>query len=94
MGRSLIKERVPVVELLAGLAEEASELAQAALKLRRVFVSNNPTPVSEDQAIENLWEEIADVNLYISMMDINLGAVSEYMQAKQRRWEDRLEGKQ
>lgn len=90
MGRGFIKERVPVVELLAGLAEEASELAQAALKLRRVFVSNNPTPVSEDQAIENLWEEIADVNLYVSMLDINLGAVSEYMQAKQRRWEERL----
>ena len=90
MGRGFIKERVPVVELLAGLAEESSELAQAALKLRRVFVSNNPTPVSEDQAIENLWEEIADVNLYVSLLDINLGAVSEYMQAKQRRWEERL----
>lgn len=33
-------------ELLAGLAEEATELAQAALKMRRTLDKSNPTPMS------------------------------------------------
>ena len=87
---NIIREKVPVVELLSGLAEECCELAQAALKLRRVFDGSNPTPQSEEKAIENLWEEIADVNLYLAHMDFPLGTVSEIMQAKQKRWEERL----
>ena len=67
----IIREAVPVVELLAGLAEESAELIQAALKLRRVFDRTNPTPVTEDQAMESLYEEIADVMLYLSMIDLN-----------------------
>lgn len=35
-------------ELLAQLAEECSEAAQAALKLRRAGSGENPTPVSEE----------------------------------------------
>ena len=37
-------------ELLAQLAEECSEAAQAALKLRRAGSGENPTPVSEEDA--------------------------------------------
>ena len=91
---NIIKKKVPVVELLAGLAEEASELAQAALKLRRVFDGTNPTPLSEEDAIQHMYEEIADVNLYLFMIDINLNAVSEIIQKKQKRWEDRLRSKE
>lgn len=88
---SVIKARVPVVELLAGLAEEASELAHAALKLRRVFDGRNPTPVGEDQAMENLYEEIADVQLYVSMLDLNRYDISSLMESKRKRWEKRLQ---
>lgn len=50
--------------ILEQLAEEAAELAQAALKLRRTLDdSRNPTPISRGQATENLIEEIADVEL-------------------------------
>lgn len=42
------------------LAEEASELAQAALKLARIK-NGAPTPVTEDEAVEHLSEELADV---------------------------------
>ena len=35
--RDYIRTRLGALELLAGLAEEASELAQAALKLRRAY---------------------------------------------------------
>lgn len=87
---NIIREKVPVVELLAGLAEECCELAQEALKLRRVFDGSNPTPQSEEKAIENLWEEIADVELYLAHLDFPLITISEIMQAKQKRWEEML----
>ena len=38
-----IFEELGVCELLCGLAEEASELSQAALKLRRAIDNKNPT---------------------------------------------------
>lgn len=88
---NIIKKEIPVTELLVGLAEEASELAQAALKLRRVFDKTNPTPAKEEEAIEHLWEEIADVKLYVSMLDVNPREISRIMSEKQKRWESRLE---
>ena len=88
---NIIKERLPLIELLCGLAEEASELSQAALKLRRVFDGTNPTPVTEEQAIERLYEEIADTFLYIRQIDINFQNVENIIAEKKRRWEKRLE---
>lgn len=91
---NIITQKVPVTELLAGLAEEASELAQAALKLRRVYDGTNPTPVKEEDAQERLYEEMADVKLYCSMLKVNVKYISEVMVSKQKRWENRLmEGK-
>lgn len=54
-----IRKKVPRSELMAQLAEETAELAQAALKLRRVMDTVNPTPVSEKEALNGLYEEIA-----------------------------------
>ena len=87
---NIITQKVPVTELLAGLAEEASELAQAALKLRRVYDGTNPTPVKEEDAQERLYEEMADVKLYCSMLKVNVKYISEMMISKQKRWEQRL----
>ena len=42
------------------IAEEAAELAKAALKLRRAITQTNPTPVTVDEAVENIIEEYAD----------------------------------
>ena len=47
--------------VLRQLAEECNELAQAALKLIRVW--RHETPMREDEARERLVEEIADVHL-------------------------------
>ena len=90
VGMNIIKRKVPVTELLAGLAEECTELAQAALKLRRVFDGTNPTPVKEEDAIDRLYEEMADVKLYCSMLNVNSKYISDVMQKKQKRWEGRL----
>lgn len=54
--------------LLEGLAEEAAELAKAALKLSRKLRGENPTPMTEKECILNLTEEIADIELYIGQL--------------------------
>lgn len=47
-------------DILCQIAEEAAELAKAALKLRRAITQTNPTPVTVDEAVENIIEEYAD----------------------------------
>ena len=49
---------LPKAEILAQLAEETSELAQAALKLRRAIDKENPTPKSQAEATDDLIEEM------------------------------------
>ncbi len=93
-----IRGKIGETELLAGLAEEAAELAQAALKLRRVIDGSNPTPVTPEQAREALTEEVADVLLYLAILDqvadvaYYLEAPTKYTAEKLRRWLDRLKG--
>ena len=78
---------------LIQLAEEASELAQACLKLVRVMDGDSPAP---EQAVrDNLIEEMADVSVCMTaLQDIApLAQVGEIMNQKAQRWEDRLNGK-
>lgn len=55
-------------EILCQLAEEASELSQAALKLRRAIDGKNPTPKSQETCWNGLIEEIADCELCLFML--------------------------
>lgn len=86
---------LPTEELLAQLAEEAAELAQAALKLRRVEDGTNPARVSREEAIKNLLEEIADVKLQIHLLGFDCEKAEEvirgYMVRKTDRWADSLD---
>ena len=78
-------------ELLAGLAEEASELAQAALKLRRVITGTNPTPVSYREAVAKFNEETADVALYLEQIHFrDEEMVRQARNRKLARWITRL----
>lgn len=63
-----ILDRLTLEELLCQLAEECGELAQAALKLRRALDGKNPTPRTEQECIENLAEEHADVELVFALI--------------------------
>ena len=86
---------LPLPELLAGLAEEAAELSQAALKLRRVYDGQNPTPplsIAEGQC--NLEEEIADVLLYLDQIPYTKFVVDRIKETKLERWKKRLEMKE
>jgi NTP pyrophosphatase (non-canonical NTP hydrolase) len=87
---SVITEKIPVCELLAGLAEESCELGQAALKLRRALDGLNPTDKPAIDADEDLQEEIADVLLYAWMCNIDTGLVAETIYKKSRRWCSRM----
>lgn len=85
-----IETDLPVIELLAGLAEESAELAQAALKLRRAYDGTNPTPMTEEDAYDDLLEEIADVELYLDQLSINKKRIEEIKGVKGYRWQKRL----
>lgn len=56
-----VSEILPPTEILAQMAEEHSECAQAALKLRRALDGTNPTPKTIEECWENLKEEFGDV---------------------------------
>ncbi|MBR6030101.1 MAG: hypothetical protein IKP40_13540 [Clostridia bacterium] len=82
---------LPQDELLLQLAEEAAELSQAAIKLRRVMDGRNPTPVGYQMAVKNLNEEMADVLLcadQISSLDEE--QIARTKQNKLARWMERL----
>lgn len=83
-----IRWKVPTTEILAQLAEEAAELSQAALKLRRVIDKTNPTPVGRAEAWANIREEVSDVAVCLLLLELD----SDYtvMDAKLRRWAGRL----
>jgi NTP pyrophosphatase (non-canonical NTP hydrolase) len=87
-----IRDQLPEEELLAQLAEEATELAQAALKMRRILDGRNPTPVRLSEAWANLQEEIADVLNCLQVLDISTNdqEYQETIRQKQERWCGRL----
>ena len=91
-----IRGKLGKPEILAQLAEEAAELAQAALKYRRAITQDNPTPVKPEDALEALREEIADVDLCIVISGVMEEMVDELprMEKKRSRWIKRLGGKQ
>lgn len=75
-------------ELLAQLAEEAAELSQAALKLRRVIDGQNPTPVTYDSAYANLVEEYSDV--VCCLQELQIDYLPDIIDEKKKRWIQRL----
>lgn len=91
-----ICEHLDAPELLAQLAEEAGELTQAALKLRRAITGQNPTPVPPSKATTDLMEEIADVWTCVSAvaysLQLDIDTALEIADLKRTRWANRLEG--
>lgn len=86
--------------------EEASELAQAALKLRRALDGTNPTPKSVAECEANLIEEFADISNAINSLceawfGDDLDSECEFWDAeleteysKYKRWLSLLEAKE
>ena len=93
-----IREMLDKTEILAQLAEEAAELAQAALKLRRAIDGKNPTPKSISECESALDEEIADVELCLCLLgfasDDHIDTQALIMRRKEERWLSRLRKKE
>jgi NTP pyrophosphatase (non-canonical NTP hydrolase) len=89
-----IREIMPLEEIMTQLAEEASELAQAALKYRRTMSNSNPTPITRREAEKKLLEEIADVKLCLHVSGFEAVrhkiSVNRTISAKAERWLKRL----
>lgn len=96
MNLGLIRSYLRDDEILAQMAEEAAELSQACLKLRRAIRQDNPTPVPQENAINDLAEEWADVALCMSLLGKKYIPDPELVQRsisyKAQRWADRLQG--
>ena len=91
----MLLEKIGEPAMLEQLAEECSELAQAALKKARILRRENPSPVTEEMANANLEEETADVllciNELISAAEIHMASVEKIMAAKRKRMIARME---
>ena len=85
-----IARSIPVAERLAQVSEECAELIQACLKLIRVFSETNPAAITEEQAFENLYEEVADVQLCLEQLSLPWSYIDEIKRKKEKRWVERL----
>jgi len=91
-----IHKEVGLPEILTAVAEEASEVAQAALKLRRTLNHEygNSTPVDFQKAVESFQEELGDfaccVNAAAVDPRIDMSKVYRTEKHKRLRWLSRI----
>lgn len=91
-----VREELASRDMLEQVAEEASELSQAALKLIRALgMSGNPTPTTSEQALKAFSEEAQDLLCVLRLWFITDSAweritnIDDY--PKYRRWACRIE---
>lgn len=85
---NFIEEYMTRASLYEMLAEEATELAQASLKMARILRGENPTPVGAQDAYKNVEEEWNDLFLVNRVLSLTTDYVS--MKHKAERWIKRL----
>lgn len=91
---AFIRDRISDAELCVMVAEEASEVAQAALKLHRVLDGTNPTPTNKASAVSKLGQEVDDLMIALTALrytDEPKDTMSLYQHNKLDRWIKRLE---
>lgn len=86
----IIQKNVTLRELYECLAEEASKLAQASLKMIRLDSKGNPTDKTVEEAYDNLIEEYTDV-YNIAERLLELKPDDELSYEKLKRWANRIE---
>lgn len=83
-----IEKIIGKAALLEQLAEEATELAQAALKQARILRRENPTPITEQEAQLNITEEFTDVIHCARELELDID--ESQILYKSKRWIDRI----
>ena len=86
-------EELSLKKKLLQLAEEATELAQASLKMIRAM--DGDTPVGEETAWAHVLEEMADVDvcMYVSTNKEDKKKILDTFNEKYHRWGGRLDGR-
>ena len=89
-----ISKNISELAVLMALAEEASELSKAAIKLARAKgLLDNPTPISVEQAEADLIEEYNDllncIDVLCEMSSLAIEDMDLRMR-KCRRWAERI----
>ena len=89
-----IGDIIGISALLEQTAEECNELAKVCLKLSRKCRNENPTPLTFDEIMDNLNEEIADISLCIEELRqanvIDPQTIESIYATKEKRWYERL----
>ena len=95
-----IADKLGKEEILTAVAEEAAELAQAALTLRRAYNGKNYTPNTDYICLEYMAEEMADLELCVDVLKLSLAihstifinkAKADIKEKKLDIWVERLE---
>ena len=86
-----VREQMAPAALFGQLAEEAVEVAHAAMKMQRILEGTNPTPVTEKEAMGCCLEEICDLfnALEVLKLDVNL-KYEGIRKKKMARWVERI----
>ena len=87
-----IDEHISRAALYEMLAEEATELAQASLKMAKVIRGENPTPVTCGDAFNHLQEEWNDLYLVGRVLSLSTDYIAVKLKAE--RWINRIEEKE
>ena len=90
-----ISKNISELAVLMALAEEASELSKAAIKLARAKgLLDNPTPISVEQAENDLIEEYNDLLICVGVLNkmpsLTICVDLNLRKRKCRRWAERI----
>ena len=90
-----IANNISELAVLMALAEEASELSKAAIKYARAKgLLDNPTPISVEQAENDLIEEYNDLLICVGVLNkipsLTICVDVDLRKRKCRRWAERI----
>lgn len=84
-----IRQNLTQAEMWGQLAEECTELAQAALKMQRLYMPTNKPRKPKKEIIKQVFEEIGDVLTCLEALKAY--ADPKQRDAKKRRWARNVE---
>lgn len=86
-----VREQMVPAALFGQLAEEAVEVAHAAMKMQRILTGTNPTPVTEKEAMGKVMEEICDLYNALEVLKLDVSLKYEGIRKKKMaRWVERI----
>lgn len=87
-----VREQLSPADQFGQVAEEAVELAHAAMKMQRILNGTNPTPVTEKEAIGKVMEEICDLYNALEVLKLDVSLKYEGIRKKKMaRWVERIQ---